>query len=431
MTFVLGLEINERDHSNFARTGDITIGRKTISSPVFCPLIKTREELKVLLELIHGRTETKHIGGAVIRLVDANKVLTKESLIHFDFTTGKPINLLEAFRKNSLVIIDPCMDLTWPSKTNLLLLQKAGLIDPLSSFVKDSLRLQATLPKSEYDLTKQDTYLSFWNNLVSNPAERDWLIRSILEKQTTYGADVLLPPVPVITSKKLLEVSLQINYYSSEYSRKIFGKDCPLMFILRPFALNEEWLVKEVERAIADYPTSLTVLKFKGLDLLNDVSGIQRTRYVETLKRLAALFRGRTRALAILENGYASFISLHLGADLVSSGMGTAETDGVRRKSATRGSWFDPTRLVRVPFADVARMYKETGLPCSCPSCRQSKNFVALRDSEWNKARRSHYLWTMAEYINQLEADIGRGRITKTRDWLAKSSLGSLAAVME
>ena len=386
----------------------------------------------MLLELKqHHATSVQHIGGAVVRLTDANKIIRSQVPVEFDFMAGRHVDLLRDFQENSLFIVDPSMELTWPSTANIAVIQKLTWNESLVTFANLCVREGLISSKEEDSQRKAREYEALWDDLSSNADQREVLLRRTLESQFALKADVLLPPVPLITSKLMLDFSLKINDYSAEYARKIFGKECPLMFVVKESLLGDKSFMNKLESAILDYSTSLIVIKFKGLDFFKDHSNALATKYGSLLNDISMAIREKPRALMLLESGDASFLSLCLGADIVSSSVGGVEYTGKVRRTPSKGSWLDPEAFYRIKFSELVRRYGASGLPCACPWCRGSKDFLHLRNSDWNRVRKFHYLWLMNKYTEQVSAEVMRGRLTKTRDKLMSSSLSKYATMID
>ncbi len=247
-------------------------------------------------------------------------------------------------------------------------------------------------------------------NKESNKRRFD-LINSFLKCDLDYKADVAIPAVPLIDDHKMLEIAKKMNSDTKELARG--KKPCATYFLFKNSALSDWSLLdKALEYINENSKETLTVIKFKYLDLTNKDRQTERDNYREFMSTLEFFGRSfRNRACMVLENNCQSFVS-HAGFDIVSSSFTNYDIEGSFGRFAPYGKYLDPKLLIHRPWNDMIEIYGDKKvLPHACPFCKgvTVHKLGDLKPSEWSAIRRGHVASLMDEWFGYLAKSIKRG----------------------
>lgn len=418
----LKIRVKEENRDRYARTTQTRIGRKVITTPNFCTQLQDQDELDLFIKLKQQHPSSR-LTTNVVRFVDLRHALWR---LH----PKTPTDVLMQIRKdkyslffeNHVLLIDPSLEYLYylPRMNGLQL--NPYTPRTILNYLRDIEKLRN---ESEYKLGKRKTYRSFeskratchrrfWRDIIdekSNESNRKRfeIIRSFQDCALDYGADVILPPVPLIDSHEMLEIAQKMNNDTRELAR---GKKHCATFLLFKSSVLGDWslLDKALSYILENSRESLTVIKFKYLDLTKKDSQTERDNYREFMSNLEFFSRTfKNRACLVLENNCQCFVSPIAGFDIVSSSFTNYDIEHSFGKYAPYGKWVDPKLLIQRSWKDVVNMYEIHGrLLHGCSYCRsvQVKRLQELKRDQWYVVRRGHAVSFMGEWLGYVEKAI-------------------------
>jgi len=413
----LRVEVKEESRDRYARLAKIRIGRKIISTPNFCTQLQDSDELDLFIRL-KGQYPSDRLSANAVRFVDLHQALWRLHPKTPDVFMHIRKDKYSLFFEDQVLLIDPSLEYLYylPRMKGF----QASPYTPRS--ILDYLRkLEQLMRESEYTLGKRKTYKSFeskrdslhrqfWRELsdeksISSNQRRFELIRSFLQCDLDYAADAVLPPVPLIDSEEMFQIAQKMNADTRELTRG--KKHCATFLTFKHSALADWPLLDRVLDYLAENANqSLTVIKFKYLDLTTKDSQTERDNYREFMSALESLSRSlKNRACVVLENNCQSFISPLAGFDVVSSGFTNFDMEPSFGKYAPYGKYLDPVLLIHRPFKDMETIYEIKGqLPHGCGFCQsvKVKKLDQLRPDEWYVVRRGHVAMFMNEWLGYI-----------------------------
>lgn len=428
------LGVNEVDKDRFARATEITLGEKTIQTPNFCTLVKNNKEFNALQRL-SLLDDTKYLGSYMIRLFDTwdtiiPKLQSQEQMVLPD---NKSIEeLFINFNRKNIVFIDPSLEYLlyefYARKFPRILrkIREGNKLDVLLKYLEERDNKKETSDPSDYQLWKRAFHRKFWHTLDRDPIKRDQFVGDFLDLETMCGADVLIPPVPIIDSEGMLDVAMRINRLTRAIAPRT--KPYATYLLLQKGVLKNDALVKKIIAILKADPTQLTIVKIKNLDLWNSGQLVQKESYKKMMDTMLEIRKKSPSKIYIaLENWYQCFVSACYGFDIVSSSMHGFDRDS-EYGTNTYGSWFDPELMFYVPFDDLKKIVKNTEnrLPCSCSACKQISDLTKVERDVWYFLRREHYVLTMNRYMRMIRQAIEDRNIELAREKIVDSDISGL-----
>jgi len=212
-------------------------------------------------------------------------------------------------------------------------------------------------------------------------------VKAIIEYERSCHADILLPPAPLIYDDETLKIAIEINNVAKGLA-KINKKLCATYLNVKSTVLRDDTLMDKIKMAVYENSSkSLTVFKFKNLDLTAPKADIQRENYKQLMLDLAYFNKDyNDRACMVLENSCQSFVSPFAGFDFASSSFTLYDGFGSFSEHPSYGSWFDFKAMIHKKFDVVAKDYSVTKkLRCHCLSCKEVKvpDLTSLSPAQW------------------------------------------------
>jgi len=423
------LVVTELDRDRYARFARVELAGKTITTPHFCTLVKAKnpDEFDIFLKMM-VLNQSGHIGSCLVRLFDAPTFIAPklENMTQTqmdDQTKYVEENFIRFFNEKPL-IIDPATEYLFYEHylPRWLNLSKTAL-KPILEYVEDCVRKKERIDSSEYSAWKEAYHTLFWNKLSEDAVKRNKLIGDVFDLELKYGSSILLPPVPVIRSEKLLEISVHINYVARGIAT---SRDAEYAnyFILSRAVLSDDELISRFMGYVTKDPSRIKVFKFKYLDLTGSGRISEFKAYGNLMQELSLLKeKDKNKVFMILDNWHQVFPSAVVAFDAVSSSMTGYDYDS-NYGQGEYGSWYDPELMNYVPWADV-RKHFQNGLPCSHEVCRGIEIRTISAD-EWNVKRRIHYVQTMGDFMVMIKNAIGERKIELAIDKLINSDISRL-----
>ena len=427
------LTIVETNRDRYARTAELKVAGKTIQTPSFCTLIHKRHELDLFMSL-KSSCQASHLSALILRIFDVNKIMPKPMRYAQTDMFGKIVkDKLSLFMENHLLFIDPALEYLYYESLMGEFATNPRTPKVIADYVTECITRKYKESHTKYQKWKNSSHNRFWDEISKNASKRTALIRDFLSYEIFYGADILIPPTPLIASREMLRSAIAINDQSKEISRGLYKKECANYFLLRDNVLKDENLIDEIKKYLMTDSTHLTIFKFKYLDLLKTGSMVERENYRILLDDLSYLSEhDKNRAFMVLENGYQCFLSACVGFDIVSTSITGYDREVSFSEAPPYGAWYDPRLMINRSFEDVKRIFVNNGnrLPCPCSACRSITDIEVLEATEWKEKRRFHYAWNMNTSMEQIARAIKERNIELARDKLARSELTVLKDII-
>jgi len=421
--------VTELERDRYARIAELQLGDKKILTPHFLTLTKNYYEFQNTLELT-TETNAQNIRGGVVRLFDAKKIIGTRLA---DLTQSRMDAIgryvEEAFRTfldRTILVVDPATEYLFYERCLPRWSDDRTLPAPILEYARKCLSKKEELDSSEYPKWKEAYHTLFWNKLSKDAHSRNRMIGEIFDLELAYRSTILLPPVPVIRSKKLMEISILINEVSQAISAGR-SAECASYFIIQQSILDDEELRDELVRYLSRTPTRIVVLKFKYLNLTDAGRVTHLASYESLLQQLSFLKEAaKDKVFVGLENGYQVFPFAVVAFDIVSTSMTGYDGDSAYGHGEY-GSWFDPELMVHVPFEDLGKICRNNHnrLPCGHAMCERI-DITSVDADSWNTSRRKHYVLTMNDYMTMIQKAIRDRKIELARDKLINSDISRL-----
>lgn len=429
----MNLVVQEQLRDRYARITSARIGEKTFLTPSFFVLIQDPYELDALLEL-QSQHHLSRLGGIIVKIFDARRTLERvQRQIPKDIFGKVREDKYSLFLKTHALLIDPALEyLYYEGKMEKFLsdLQTHKLIvNYLNRLEQEKTRYET---KGKYNQAKEKLHSDFWKGLIKDSSKEVGFIKHSLEQQWRFGADITIPPVPLITARDMLSIAIEVNEKSRELSR-LGGKPCSTYFLLKSNLIRDHALLEDIKEYVAERASqTLTLFKFKYLDLTDPKLITGRENYARLMSDLAYYSKiFPNRACMVLENYYQSFVSTIAGFDIISCSF-TAQDGGEISFSEhpSYGQYLDPKLLIHRNFDEMVEVYKNNHqrLPCSCISCKSIvvKDLRELSPDTWNVLRRKHTASLMNTWMEYMAQAIEKGNTELLVDRLANSKISIL-----
>jgi hypothetical protein len=330
------------------------------------------------------------------------------------------------FLGKTIVIIDPATEYLFYEHNVSRWGHDKALPRLITDYVRQRLNRKERIDPAEYDKWKEAYHTLFWNKLSQDAASRNRLIGEIFDLELRYRSSILLPPVPIVRSKRDLEITIQINEIAQAISTGR-SAECGAYFILQRGVLDDDGIIDELFRYLSSASQRVIVLKFKYLDLAKEGSVHQLLAYRNFLQQVSFLKETfPDRVYMVLENGYQAFPSATVAFDLVSTSMTGFDKDS-EFGHGEHGSWFDSELMVNVPFKDIKETYRnnQNRLPCAHDECSEV-DINNIDAGSWNIIRRKHYVLTMGEFMVMIAEAIRTKKVELAVDKLINSDISRL-----
>lgn len=419
--------VSEQDRDRYSRAATVKIGKKKILTPCFATLIQNSRELDLFLEL---KVEYKpsRLGVFIIKYFDAPETLRKvQPTVKADVLGRVREDKYSLFMRDNVFTIDPTTEyLYYPARMNGFFKNPSTpriVIDYLYKLQREK-RYQGKGPS--FSKRRDKLHMEFWRQVYEDSRMKINFVKRVLEYQMSCGVDIVVPPVPLIYSKKMLEIAIGINDVSKEISRG--RRLCANYLLVKSTVLKNDSLMNDIKQSILENSSkTLTIFKFKNLDLTNPTYIVQRDNYRDLMLDLAYLSQTlENRSCMVLENSYQTFASPFAGFDLVSSSFTMFDRDVSFSEHPPYGKYLDPTWKVHRTFDEMVRIYKNLGrLPCPCKACREVtvSDLKLMTPEEWYGLRRAHIALYMDHWMGYVARAIKEKNTELARDSFANSKI--------
>jgi len=431
----LTLQVAEQDRDRYTRVTTIELNKKKLSTPCFVTQIKNKYEFDIFFSLKEKYFPTQ-LDGFVVKYPDVPSVLRKvQPNIKNDIFGRVREDKYTLFMKRNLFLIDPATDyLYYDTNLDSFLLNHNTPQCIIDYATKLRMEKKNKDPKVSFNKRKERLHKEFWKKRISSDSEKISFVKTILDYQRRSGADILLPPAPLIDSKEMLKIAIEINNVAKGIAR-IHNKQCATYLNVKSTVLKSDELMDKIKLAVYENSSkSLTVFKFKNLDLSLPRAVIPRDNYRRLMIDLAYYHQDfENRACMVLENSHQSFVSPFAGFDLVSSSFTFYDRSISYSEHPPYGSYFDPIAKIHIPFDNVAKGYDKLGrLRCPCQSCKDVKvaDLRLLKPKQWNVIRRMHIPLYMNHWMMYVIRAVKEKNTELVRDSFSNSKVSNLKDIL-
>lgn len=425
--------IQHPDRKNkFSKSVDLKIGQKKIVTPNFAIRLKNVEELDLFLRL-KSKYSLNFLSTYVVRLIDAPRTLYPKikALPQRKLFGGIIEDPFSASLNRDVILIDPAFEYLHYDVESILrrITSLFFLPKTIRDYAKRCLRGKKTRTRSDYQKWREAHHRSFWNDIYNDDRKRTRMIRDIHNFEIRSKADLLIPPVPLITSSRLLDIALLINERSRELARG--KKESADYFVLRVDALRNDDIMDRIKQHIETAEdTRLTIFKFKYLNLNSEERTVEKNAYKTLLMELSLTSQNiENKAFMLLEGANQTFPSALTGFDVVSSSFsGDKEDRHIRRGRSPFGKWYDPEYMIYRSREELMQIIDNNGgaIPCHCPICTSPSAFLTDDLIEYNRNVKRHYLFCRQAEMEEIFNGINQKTTAMGMDKLQRSQLKNL-----
>lgn len=433
----------------FSESVDLKINDKTLVTPTFAPRLKSDGDMK-RYSTVRNVYSPRQLSAYVVRLLDTGRTLyptmkkTATSKLIADQTT-----LDKKFAPQSgekVLLIDPALEYLYYA-ANMERLANTPFVSRtirkyLLKFLEKSKKIEDERLKDKKKhviskkLFRDSEHTNFWTCVYKDENMRMKLIRDTFYVELKAQADILVPPVPLITSPHLLDVAIFMNEKSRALSPALSQdkRVCADYFIIKTKVLRKQRMMSTIKEYVSNSESPLTLFKFKNLNLNDENLALERSAFKSFLMELSLVAHHvENKAFGLLEAGNQTFPAAFSSFAIVSTGLNLDRED--RRKDPKDISPFanryDPVNMTMQNKETFLQTVENSGnvIPCPCKVCTENptipNNFI-----EYNRRAKEHYLLCreqeMIEIINAIEKQESQMAFEK----LQRSSLKNLVDII-
>lgn len=435
MATELTIQVTEQDRDRLTRVATIDLNGKMIRTPCFATQIENLYEFDLFYGLKEKYNPTR-LDGFIVKFPDAPEVLRRiQPTVTADIYGRVREDKYTMFMKNNLLIIDPATDcLYYDGKLDSFSLNHKTPQKIIDYATKLRNEKKNKDPNSPFDKRKEKLHKEFWQEIYASTASKMNFVKSFIDYQRAANVDVLLPPAPLIYDNETLKIAIEINNVAKGLA-KINKKLCATYLNVKSTSLKDDELMDKIKNAVYENPSkSLTVFKFKNLDLSLPKADIPRENYRQLMTDLAYYTKDyKDRACMVLENGCQCFVSPFAGFDFASSSFTFYDGAMSFSEHPSYGSYFDPIAKIHKKFDVVAKEYKaRKRLRCYCPSCKEVTvpNLKTLSPAQWNLIRRIHVPMYMNLFMETIVRGVKERNTELASDTFSNSCVSNLKDVL-
>jgi hypothetical protein len=286
-------------------------------------------------------------------------------------------------------------------------------------------------------LFREAEHTNFWSCVDKDTSMRTKLMRDTFTLELKCGADVLVPPVPLITNSHLLNIAIMMNEKSRAFAPALDDekRDSADYFILKPQMLRNQNLMSTIKEYVADSETPITLFKFKNLNLCDEALALERAAFKSFLMELALVTQhGERKAFGLLEAGNQTFPAAFSSFAIVSTGFNLDRED--RRKDQKEISPFmnryDPANMIMQNKETFLTTLENNGntIPCDCDVCTATLDVPKNDFIEYNRLAKEHYLLCREKEMKEIADAIENQESQMGFEKLQRSSLKNLIDIV-
>jgi hypothetical protein len=429
----------------FSESMDLTINSKKLVTPTFSPRLKSESELK-LYSTIKSLYAPQYLSAQVVRLLDSGKT------VYYPKKHKVPLNIVDQTLNtpppqsgDNVLFIDPALEYLYYTANMERIANTPFVPRAVNTYVKNYMskekKMMVAKEKGEEvtstQLFREAEHTNFWSCVDKDTNMRTKLMRDTFTLELKCGADVLVPPVPLITNAHLLNIAIMMNEKSRAFAPALDDekRDCADYFIVKPQMLRNQNVMSTIKEYVADSETSITLFKFKNLNLCDETLALERAAFKSFLMELALVTQhGEKKAFGLLEAGNQTFPAAFSSFAIVSTGFNLDRED--RRKDQKEISQFmnryDPTNMTmqnKETFLTTLENNENT-VPCNCNICMANPDVPRHDFIEYNQIAKEHYLLCREKEMKEIVNAIEKQESQMGFDKIMRSSLKNLADII-
>jgi hypothetical protein len=387
-----------------ALKSEVSIGKKNLLTPAPIPKVTKPLDFRIICDNIELEKKVK---AACFDLFSVSEITQsrREKSKQFNLEMKTIDTNYDNLMNETPIIIDPNTEALY-FKIPWKIRKKEQL------YVKDAFFEFLSLPDNIIKILEKIEPGNYNKNLskIWNEELTTSFVDSFLKYQSLYNADIIIPPVPLITGSNItLQFMRSINQKARKPISEIYGS-IPSMFIPLHYKIFNRFddRGQKIRDEIIDYiKDNIVFYKFLIIKVVwySNIKDSKPSRklYGEFLTKIDEIKKdmGDSFAVILLDSGPEGRFTLGNGVDCfvepfgkkVGVYKGGKKEDDEEIEQITHGSYLHPTEgwinFDRLLFL----VEKNKGvLPCSCQACENyhgqlSKN---ISKNKWNSSRRSH-----------------------------------------
>jgi hypothetical protein len=434
----------------FSESVDLKINGKTLVTPTFAPRLKSDGDMKVY-NTVRSLYRPKQLSAYVVRLLDTGRTLYQSmkktalsNLIVDQQTLDKQFTPTSG---EKVLLIDPALEYLYYT-ANMERLANTPFVshtvrDYITKFLEKSKKLDAAKLNGESEdgvgktLFRETEHTNFWTCVYKDANMRMKLIRDTFNVELKAKTDVLIPPVPLITSSHLLDVAIDLNEKSRAFSPALSQdkRECADYFVLKPTILKNENLMSTIKEYVSTSESPLTLFKFKNLNLELEDMALERAAFKSFLMELSLVSQQfDNKAFGLLESGNQTFPAAFSSFAIVSTGFNLDRED--RRKNQNDippfANRYDRVNMTMQDKPTFMKTMENNGhtIPCDCRSCIENPSIPENDFIEYNRRAKEHYLLCREQEMTEIISAIEKQESQMAFEKLQRSSLKNLIDII-
>lgn len=432
----------------FSESVDLEINNKTLVTPTFAPRLKSDGDMN-RYSTVRNTYSPRQLSAYVVRLLDAGRTLyptlkkTATSKLIADQTTLDKKFAPQLGKK--VLLIDPALEYLYYA-TNMERLVNTPFVSRtirkyLRNFLEKSKKLENERSEGKKKVISKKLFVdsehtNFWTCVYKDTNMRIRLIRDTLNVELRAEADVLVPPVPLITSPHLLDVAIFMNEKSRALSSALSEEKrvCADYFIIKLKVLRNQRMMSTIKEYVSNSESPLTLFKFKNLDLCDPSKALERSAFKSFLMELSLVAHHvENKAFGLLEAGNQTFPAAFSSFAIVSTGFNLDRED--RRRDSKDippfANRYDPDNMTmqnRETFLQTVEN-NDNVISCRCKVCTENptipNNFI-----DYNRRAKEHYLLCREQEMIEIITAIEKQESQMAFEKLQRSSLKNLIDII-
>ena len=263
----------------------------------------------------------RHLSVQVVRLLDAGRT------VYSNMKRRNPLNIVDQTfgtpppqAGENALIVEPALEYLYYTSNMERIANTPFVPRAVNTYVKNYMDKEKRLIEARIQgenvigtqLFREAEHTNFWTCVEKDTNMRTKLMRDTFVLELKCRADVLVPPVPLITNSHLLDMAIMMNEKGRAFAPALDDekRDCVDYFVIKPNVLRNKHLMATIKEYVADSETAITLFKFKNLNLNGEDMSLERAEFKSFLMELALVTQHSERkAFGLLEAGKSSVSS--------------------------------------------------------------------------------------------------------------------------
>jgi hypothetical protein len=445
------IQVTHYEHRKckFSESTDLEINEKILVTPTFAPRLKSDGDLNRYMTA-RNTYSPRQLSAYVVRLLDVGRTLyptmkkTATSKLLADQATLDREFAPQSGKK--VLLVDPALEYLYYATNRERLLNTPFVPHTIRKYMREFFEKSKRLEKEREHkgdkkviskkLFVDAEHTNFWTCVYKDERMRIRLIRDTLNVELKAGADVLIPPVPLITEAHLLDVAIFMNEKTRALSPALSEdkRVCADYFVLKPKVLRNQRMMSTIKEYVSNSESELTLFKFKNLNLNDENLHLARKEFKSFLLELSLVshhFENKT--FGLLEAGNQTFPAAFSSFAIVSTGFNLDREDRRRdpKEISPFANRYDPVNMTMIDKETFLETVENNGkvVPCSCQVCTDNpsipRNFI-----DYNRLAKEHYLLCREQEMNEIINAIENQDAIMGFEKLQRSALKNLTEII-